>query len=668
VATSRIAESVGRVLGDRYRLTRPLGMGASAHVYVAEDVTLRRRVAIKVLHPALAADEGFLRRFRAEAQVVASLRHPNILTVYDWGEDGGSPYLVMELLEGGSLRALLDRGVLMSPQQAAVVGADAARALDYAHRRGLVHRDIKPANLIFDEEGRVTVADFGLARALAEATWTEPAGAVVGTARYAAPEQVRGEKLDSRADVYSLALLLVEATTGTVPFASDTTLGTLMGRLERPLEVPEAAGPLGPALEAAGTVDPSSRLDAAAFAHALDRIASKLPVPAPLPLFGPMHTGRVERDVVSPTEFPGRPRLFDVEQVESDDLALSFPSRTQPIEGRGQRAATTADWDGPEPASPLEARPARPDDSRPAAVRPGRRRRLLALVVAAILLLGGGGAAAVAVVATGVFVPSYAVPRLIGDTESAAQAALRPLHLHLQVGSSHYAGQEAGTVIAQSPGSGRLKRGRSVSVVLSRGPQPVPVPDDLAGLTQAAAVSVLQTLGLKLGSVGHGFSTTVPAGDVISSSPDQGTLLPGLAVSITLSLGPPTVAVPALGPAGSASFGAAKAALAAVNLAAAEVVQWSDTVPKGHVMGTVPPSGTTVKAGSQVTIEISKGPHLVPVPSVAGDSVNAADAVLTALGFTVSGVTGNPASTVIGTDPQSGTPLHFNAPVQIITG
>jgi serine/threonine-protein kinase len=207
VATSRIVEHVGRVLSDRYRLTRPLGTGASAHVYVAEDITLRRRVAVKLLHPALAEDEAFLRRFQAEARVVAALRHPNIVRVYDWGNDGGSPFLVMELLEGGSLRGVLDRGQLLSPAQAAAIGADAARALDYAHRRGLVHRDIKPANLLFDEEGQVSVADFGLARALAEATWTEPMGAMLGTARYAAPEQIGGGALDGRADVYSLALI-----------------------------------------------------------------------------------------------------------------------------------------------------------------------------------------------------------------------------------------------------------------------------------------------------------------------------------------------------------------------------------------------------------------------------------------------------------------------------
>src|SRR3954449_6252990 len=254
---SRIADQVGRVLGGRYRLLAPIGTGASAHVYAADDLRLRRRVAVKVLHAALADDEAFLRRFRAEAQAVATLRHPNIMNVYDSGEDGGSPYLVLELLGGGSLRAMLDRGARLTPSQALLVGLEAARALDYAHRRGLVHRDIKPANLLFDEEGRLCIADFGLARALAEAAWTEPAGAVLGTARYASPEQARGSSVDGKADIYALALVLIEAVTGRVPFAADTTIGTLMARVDRPIEVPDALGPLVPVLEAAGAADPA---------------------------------------------------------------------------------------------------------------------------------------------------------------------------------------------------------------------------------------------------------------------------------------------------------------------------------------------------------------------------------------------------------------------------
>jgi serine/threonine-protein kinase len=185
VASTRSADQVGRVLGGRYRLLARIGTGASAHVFLADDVRLRRRVAVKVLHPALADDAAFLRRFEAEARVAAGLSHPNVMAVFDWGEEDGSAYLVCEYLAGGSLRSLLDQGHLLTPSQALLVGSQAARGLEYAHRRGLVHRDIKPANLLFDDDERLRLGDFGVARALAEAAWTEPAGAVLGTARYA---------------------------------------------------------------------------------------------------------------------------------------------------------------------------------------------------------------------------------------------------------------------------------------------------------------------------------------------------------------------------------------------------------------------------------------------------------------------------------------------------
>ena len=661
MATSRIADSVGRVLGDRYRLTRPLGTGASAHVYVAEDVSLRRRVAIKVLHPALAGDEGFLRRFRAEAQVVAALRHPNILRVYDWGEDGGSPYLVMELLEGGSLRSLLDRGNLLTPAQAAAIGADAARALDYAHRRGLVHRDIKPANLIFDDEGRLSVADFGLARALAEATWTEPAGAVVGTARYAAPEQVRGQPLDSRADVYSLALVLIEATTGTVPFAADTTLGTLMARVERDVSAPEGTGALGPVLEQAGTSDREARLDAAGFASALDAVRAKLPPPSPLPLAPVSYdVGFVESDP-NPTEYPGRTRLFDVASIEAEE-ARSRGGWPLPAGGAAAAAATTAI-----PAASAKGAPPRPREPDDSSRRGHRRLRIAALILAALLLIGGGTAGAL--VATGALTPTHPVPQLVGGTQAQAQAAVKRLHLHLSVYQRSYSSEPAGTVLAQRPSRGTVSEGGTIAVLLSLGPQPVNVPTNLAGTPLDSAVAVLQTLGLKAGTITRQTSMTVPAGDVISSSPNSGTLLPGQAVNLVVSSGKPTVAVPTLaGTASGATFAAAQSALQAVGLSAVESDQFNNTVPQGQVIGTTPAAGAAATVGSQVTVLVSKGPQLVQVPNVRGDTVDQATAALQQAGLNVTGVTGPPNKPVTGTTPAAGSTVTVGSNVQIITG
>lgn len=276
------------MLGDRYRLVVPVGVGTSSRVFLAVDTQLRRRVAVKLLHEALAEDEAFLRRFRAEARAAGALSHPNILAVFDWGEDRSDgtvvPYLVTEYLGGGSLRDVLDRGQPLSPSQTLVVGLDAARGLAHAHQRGLVHRDVKPANLLFDEEGRLRLADFGLARALAEASWTEPTGLAVGTARYASPEQALGRRLDGRSDVYSLALVLVECVSGRVPFSGDTTAATLALRTQRDLELGPELGGLRSVLERAGRLDPDERPEAAEFEIGLMAAAEDLERPEPLPL------------------------------------------------------------------------------------------------------------------------------------------------------------------------------------------------------------------------------------------------------------------------------------------------------------------------------------------------------------------------------------------------
>ena len=213
VTTSRMSAQVGRVLGGRYRIVAPIGVGASAEVYLADDVQLERQVAVKVLHENLVSEAPFLRRFHAEARAAAALNHPNIVAIHDAGDDG-TPYLVIEYLAGGSLRSVLDRMSRLTVAQVSQIGTQAARGLAHAHGSGIVHRDIKPANLLFDLDGRLRIGDFGLARALAEIALTELDGSPLGTARYACPEQVRGDIVNERTDVYALGLVLYELLTG----------------------------------------------------------------------------------------------------------------------------------------------------------------------------------------------------------------------------------------------------------------------------------------------------------------------------------------------------------------------------------------------------------------------------------------------------------------------
>ena len=665
MATSRIAEHVGRVLGDRYRLIRPVGTGASAHVYVAEDVTLRRRVAVKLLHPALAGDEAFLRRFQAEARVVAALRHANIVRVYDWGEDAGAPYLVMELLEGGSLRSLLDAGHRLTPSQAAVVGAEVARGLDYAHRRGLVHRDIKPANLLFDDEGRICIADFGVARALAEATWTEPAGAVLGTARYAAPEQVRGSSLDGKADVYALSLVLVEAVTGSVPFAADTTIATLMGRIDRPLPVGDEFGPLAPVLRGAGSPDPADRPAADELARSFAEAGSKLPPPAPLPIGEPADGDRFEeaRDL---TELPGRPVLFDGEQdLDSPAYRPSPPDAAAP-----ERSSTlpppVPTRPPPVPTRPAPRRPARRDEGAADVAAdwtesPGRRRRWPWVVVLVVVLLVAAGVAAVA---SGVTKPTHPVPDLTGKSVADATAALDPLHLHLRSRGQVF--DEAvgkGLIARQQPAATKhLREGSSVAVELSGGPPPIAVPD-LAGLTADEAKQRLLGAGFTVGPVTNRSDNTVQAGAVISWTGEGGQVPKGSPIALVVSTGKPQVTVPDVH---GGTFAQAQAALAAVGLGAVEDDQFNDA-PAGQVVSTAPAGGTAAVVGSPVTVTVSKGPDLVTVPSVAQQGVQSATALMQSRGLSVVAVVGSPDRPVTLTTPAAGSRVKRGTGVRLYT-
>jgi serine/threonine-protein kinase len=647
---TRAGDQVGRVLSGRYRLIAPIGAGASALVFLADDTRLRRRVAVKLLHQALADDDAFLRRFRSEAQSAAALNHPHILSVYDWGEDGHEPYLVTEYLGGGSLRSMLDQGRKLTTSQALLIGLEAARGLDYAHKRGFVHRDIKPANLLFGEEGRLRIGDFGLARALAEAAWTEPAGAMVGTARYACPEQARGEKVDGKGDVYSLGLVLIEAVTGQVPFASDTTIATLMARVDKPVEVGPELGPLRRILERAGRPDPDDRPDAGELAIGLLAAAEDLAKPEPLPLAGAIAPGAdasiIDRD---PTQLPPNRDLTTIEP------ALPGAPGAPP-------------GDGVAPPSARQARKAQRQqdrEARKAAIAAGtlRRRRWpwVALVAVLVLSLVGGSAFAYLKLR----VASHSVPTLVGLTEQQARAQADSNHWKVRKVETRLDGSTAGAVVSQDPPKGaKLDEGKTVTITVSLGNTLVNVPGDLVGKKLDEAMQSLAAAGLALADPTHAFDEEIAKDVIISVDPATPPQLPkGSGVNVVVSDGPQPRKVPALSP--GMTIDQYVAALKAVQLNPMRIDDFNDTVPAGQVISTDPAAGTEVPRDSQVTVHVSKG--VTPIPDVSGLSVTAAAEKLQQAGFSVSGVNGNPSRPVSGTNPPAGTQAPKGTAVIIVT-
>jgi serine/threonine-protein kinase len=669
------SEQTGRVLGGRYRVLGAVGSGASATVYVAEDVQLRRRVAVKILHPTLADDNSFLKRFRAEARAAAGLSHPNIMAVFDWGEDHeGSrptPYLVLEYLGGGSLRAMLDRGRRLSPSQTLLVGLEAARGLDYAHRRGLVHRDVKPANLLFGEDGRLRIADFGLARAIAEAAWTEPAGVVLGTARYASPEQAKGLSVDGKTDVYSLALSLVEAVTGHVPFAADTTVATLMNRLDKLMPVSADLGPLAAVLERAGRPWPEERFDAGELARALVQTAERLPRPAPLPLV-PTVANPDPHDTMMPAAAPAPVYAPPMASAPVASGASDAP-RSPRAPAAPPTISTPLIASGRSPAPPYDAE-AEPDSlpqpivDVPADRRPRSKPRTF-LGLLAVILVGAAVAGGV------VFVPkwvthTYAVPDLHDVEIGKAENQIAPNGWKVETSKRNDETIAADHIISQTPAPGvKMKKGKTISFVVSEGPAPRSLPD-LTGKSGDEAKATLEAMGLAYNEAGKTYDENAPPGTVLSFTVGGQTLAPasavlkGTQVDVIVSNGPQPRAVPKLA---GKSVDDAKAALEAIQLVANPAAQeFSDTAPAGSVISTDPKAGQAIERGGTVNLTVSKGPDVVTVPNVVGMSLADATTQLNGAGLAVGDVAGPQEGKVQATGPSAGAVVKRNAVVNLL--
>ncbi len=542
-----------------------------------------------------------------------------------------------------------------------------------------MHRDIKPANLLFDEEGRVRVADFGVARALAEAAWTEPAGAMVGTARYMSPEAAEGRTVDGRADVYSLAIVLYEAVTGTVPFVTDTTMGTLAARIGQPLPHHHDLGPLDEVLARAAAPDVAARLDAAGLAARLGALSSALPTPAPLPLVLD-HGGATAP--INGFRAPGVAELTEVAAATAAAAAAAAATGTGTTTttgtvGTGTATATVAATApvgtraGPGEifdAEPHAGGAGTPPPPRNKTKRSHRRAWILGAVVAVVLLVAGGLAAAFE---AKVFTPSHPVPAMSGLTLDAAQASASKVHMNVRASENKVQSIAiaAGDIVAQSPAAGTSeKEGTTVTVVLSDGPPNVSIPS-LTGMTCAVANTTLVALHFHTMCAPPRYDNTTPAGQLvlwsIGATANPTTAPYGSTITLVPSQGHAPVTVPAI-PSGS-TFAQAQATLQAAGLAAAQNPQASTTVPAGDVIDTSPPGGQPAPYGSTVTVDVSTGPPTTQVPNVLQDTVAQATAAMVQAGLTVSGVSGMPNKPVVGSQPPIGTTVKIGSSVQLFT-
>ena len=596
----------GRMLGGRYRLGGVIGTGGSGTVYLADDLSLGRQVAVKVLHSSLVGDEAFVERFRSEARLVASLADPHVVAIYDWGVDGQA-YLVTEYLGGGSLRSILSSGRTLTPSQMLMVALEACRALDHAHRQGIVHRDVKPANLLFGQDARLRIADFGLADALTGTVSRElfGGGGVIGTARYASPEQAQGRPLDGRSDVYALALCMVEGVTGHLPFVADTIAETLAARVGRDVPIPDALGPLVPVVASAGTAEVENRPTAREMGRLLLDVAGRMSRPEPLPLVGPGEVGAAPM----PGEAEhGAPSVF---VDPGPDTRVHTPV------GSYSPVQPHAPVSGPQP----------------------RRRRWRAVLVATALLV-------VAVVGGWLLLSAgrattRAIPALVDTSGSSARSLLVELGWLVEERYDRRDGSLEGQVLSmQPPGGTRLEAGETVVLVVSLGPARLPVPDDLVGVSVEEAGRRLEAAGLTLGTVSSEKDEAVAVGLVLSVITVDETLPQGSEVDLVVSGGP----LPRVVPEGLVGLMPADvvAELIALRIAPTMGEEYDEWIAAGRVSRVEPVGGTRIQVNDDVRVVVSLGAEPRPVPSLQGLSLVAAESRLAASGFRTVVVEGLP--------------------------
>jgi serine/threonine-protein kinase len=623
--TSSVTDSslrvVGRLLDGRYRVLSHIADGGMATVYLALDERLDREVAVKVMHDNLARDTTFVTRFRREARSAARLSHPNVVAVYDQGEDQGQMFLTMEYVPGRTLRDVLTAEGPLTPRAALDLFDPILQAIAAAHDAGLIHRDVKPENVILRDDGLVKVADFGLARAVTAATTTNASGTLLGTVAYLSPEQVERGIADARSDVYAAGLVLFEMLTGRKAFDGDSPIHVAYQHVHGTVPLPSQTMPTVP--------------------QELDQLVA-------------LATAR------DPDQRPADAGDYLVEVRRSRSLMTTTELDLRPASSQHAEAAAVPTQLGgdlaPTSVVPLLS-PTAPQKA------PRRRRRWPVLVaVLLVLAVAGGGVAWWFLGGPGSMTQ---VPTLTQLTQAEAQAALQRADLRSAVTETFDETAPAGTVMSATPAAGaEVRKLSSVDLVVSKGQERYAAPG-LVGATADSAAATLQAQHLTLGERKEEFSETVAAGTVLVQDPTAGTSLkPGTAVAITVSKGRQPIPVTDFT---GKSADQAKKALGDAGLTVKEGDQVnSDTVPAGAVVTQTPSNGNLFK-GDTVTIVVSKGPVLVAVPGTVGKQRDEATRLLKAAGFQVAynNVLGGLFGIVRASDPAAGAMVRKGATVTL---
>ncbi|MCI1667900.1 MAG: Stk1 family PASTA domain-containing Ser/Thr kinase [Olsenella sp.] len=603
-----------RVLGGRYQVLDKVGTGGMATVYRGMDQVLGRTVAIKTMLPQYATDPSFAARFKQEAQAAAALNSPYIVSVYDWGKDGDTYYIIMEYLRGTDLKSGIRKHGALDCKKVAQIGSQIAQALSVAHNHDIIHRDIKPQNIMVQPDGNIKVMDFGIARAKNSHLTTD--NSVLGTAHYVSPEQTQGKPLGPTTDLYSLGIVMYEAATGRVPFDGDNAVTVAMKQVtEQPVPPSQINPNVDPQLEAVilkcMQKDPKDRFQTAdELYHTLhDYLAGRMQA---------VNNATAMLPAAATTPLAGR----------SGNATQSMPRMQATGRIRPQSATEQA-------AQEEEERQKKHKRNRVLAVL-GAIAGIALVVFLVVSVLGSGSKA-------------YSVPNLLGLTQDEATSMLESDGHGFEIGqvTEQYSSTvDEGKIIEQTPGAGRTAtEGSKIDIVVSKGEEPaasVTVPD-LTNCTPSEAQDLLNKYGLK-GQAGDSvYNADVEVGHVAEQEPAAGTSAKaGDTITYHLSQGAEQVSVPnVVGDTQADATSALKNEGFSVNV----VQSSSSSVDKGHVISSNPSAGTSADKGSTVTITVSTGPASVSVPNVVGYDESSAEAALKNAGFDVS-VTTEQSSTV----------------------